>query len=37
MISEPDNVFDNGKCGYCTVQELCNWTDKCLKFDGKCK
>ena len=35
--AEFEYVFDNGKCSNCPVQELCNWTDKCLKFDGKCK
>jgi hypothetical protein len=35
--SEFEYAFDNGKCSNCPVQKLCNWTDKCLKFDGKCK
>jgi hypothetical protein len=34
--SEFENVFDNGKCGNCPVQKLCN-SDRCIKFDGKCK
>ena len=35
--SEFENVFNNGKCGNCPVQELCGWVEKCYKFDGKCK
>lgn len=35
--SEFENVFDNGKCGNCPVQKLCNWDDRCDDFDGKCK
>jgi hypothetical protein len=34
--SEFEYVFDNGKCGNCPVQKLCN-SDGCVKFDGKCK
>jgi hypothetical protein len=34
--SEFEYVFDNGKCGNCPVQKLCN-SNVCTKFDGKCK
>lgn len=33
---EFENVFDNGQCSNCPVQELCGWVEKCYKFDGKC-